>query len=140
MIVSFVTSGATAWGQAKDQEIPAIVIEGLQAYEKEGAEAALKAWLKGSPLEGSKEVMSQVNILRAVESFYGSYKVHHLTHIGTPSKTTKFIYLIMDYEKGPIFAKFVAFKGEAGWHIVAIKFHTEADQVWPTSLLLREKQ
>lgn len=120
---------------AADSTIPPIIGAGLAAYKSEGAAAAIKAWLKGSPLEGSKEAMSQVGAIAQVETFYGKYVSYQVLQQRELGSTTQLVYLIMNFEHGPLFAKMTLFKSGAEWTIVSFKFHTEADQVLPASML-----
>jgi hypothetical protein len=125
----------TASGQISNREVPGIVREGLQAYKLQGADAALKAWLKRSPIEANPEAMSQGGMLKTAEGLYGSYQAYQVKFVGVPSRSTRLVYLVMDYERGPLFAKFVTFKRAKSWQIVSFKFHTDVEQVWPGFLL-----
>jgi len=124
-----------AAGQTQDREVPAIVMQGFETYKNQGAEAALKAWIKGGPLEKKSDLTPTKNQLKTIEDYFGSYKTYHVIFMSTPSESTKIIYLIMDYEAGPLFAHFTAFKGEEGWHIVRLNFHTDVEHIWPSFLL-----
>jgi hypothetical protein len=112
-------------------ELPQIILSGLAAYKAEGPEAAVKAWIKGSPVEGSREALSQSNILRQVQDFYGPYKGFHVIRVRNLTPTTRVIYLVLDFEKGPLFTKFTAYRSEAGWILVNFNFNTKEEQVLP---------
>lgn len=120
---------------AKEDEIPPVVLSGLKAYQAEGAEAALKAWLVGSPLEGDKTALSQANIFRQAEVIYGKYLGFHTIQVADPTPTTKFVFLQMDFQKGPFFVNFVCYRAESGWIVVMSNFNTEAEKVIPPKLL-----
>ncbi len=117
--------------EAEADEVPKIILSGLEAYKTEGPEAAIKAWLKGSAIEGSKEALSQANNLRQIEDFYGAYKAFELIRSRSLTPTTRIIYLTLDYEKGPLFAKFLVYRAGQGWILAYFTFNTKEDVVVP---------
>lgn len=119
-------------GAQESSDVPKIILLGLDAYKAEGPEAALKAWVKGGPLEGSKDALSQANVLRQVQDYYGVYKAFDVIRSRNLSPTTRIFYLTMDYEKGPVFAKFVAYRTEQGWIVTTFTFNTKDDLIVPS--------
>ena len=63
-----------SFGADKTDQIPKVIAAGMTAYKAEGPEAALRAWLKGSPIDGSREALSQSNNLRQIQDFYGNFR------------------------------------------------------------------
>jgi hypothetical protein len=124
---------AVAQTRASD-DVPTIVLSGLDAYKAEGADAAIKAWIKGSALDGSKDALSQANILRQIQDFYGSYKTFELIRTRNLTPNIKIIYLALDYEKGPLFAKFVVYQTEQVWILTTFTFNTKEELIIPPSL------
>jgi hypothetical protein len=116
------------------EDVPKIVLSGLDAYKADGADAAIKAWIKGSALDGSKDALSQANILRQIQDFYGSYKTFDLIHTRNVSPNIRIIYVAMDYEKGPLFAKFVVYQTQQGWILTAFTFNTKEELILPPTL------
>src|ERR1700685_4151036 len=95
----------TATGQAQGaDEVPQIVLSGFGAYRTDGPDAAVAAWIKGSAIEGSKEALGQSNILRQIQLYYGAYKSFEFVHARSVTASTKVIYMVIDFEKGPMFA------------------------------------
>ena len=120
--------------QPVSDEVPKILLSGLEAYKAEGPEAAIKTWIKGSSIEGSKDAISQANILRQIQDYYGAYKTFELVSSRNLTPTTRVIYLALDYEKGPLFAKFVVYRAEVGWIVVSFTFNTKEELIFPNSL------
>jgi len=112
-------------------DVPKIILSGLEAYKAEGPEAAIKAWLKGSPIEGSKDALTQANNLRQVQDYYGAYKAFDTISSRDLSPTTRIVYLTLNYEKGPLFAKFLVYRTEQGWILVSFLFNTKDELVIP---------
>lgn len=114
-------------------EVPGIVISGLNAYKSGGAEAAMKAWLKGGALETSVETLSQANALKQIESIYGPYIGYEIIEAKDVTKTSKIVYLSLNYQKGPVFARFMAYRSGNKWILPDFDFNTKAYQILPAS-------
>src|SRR4051794_7037135 len=54
--------------------LPPIIMSGLDGYKTKGADEAIRLWIKDSPIEGSKDAMTQADTLRQAESLYGAYQ------------------------------------------------------------------
>ncbi len=114
-------------------DLPAVIVSGLDAYKSKGPDEAVKAWIKGSPIEGSKDALSQANSLRQVQDFYGAYQSFDVVGTRELSPKTRILYLVMDYESGPLFAKFVVYRTEHGWILTSFNFNTK-DEMIPSSI------
>ena len=115
---------------------PDYVIEGFKAYEKDGPKAAIERWVKGSVLEGNREALSQANMFRQIEDFYGPFENYELIK-SVPIGSRSSVYLIIiNFKSGPLYARFFAYKKSNG-DIVnqSFNFHTEVDNVWPAYLI-----
>ena len=120
---------------AVDSEPLARVEAGFAAYEKGGAQAAITEWVKGSPMEGSKEALSQANLMAQIEVFYGPFQGHSVVQTKQLSASTQILYATFDYQQGPAFAYFLLYRQPGkGWIIPQFKFHTDFVQVWPASV------
>ncbi len=116
--------------QASDS-VPPVVVSGFDAYKEKGPEEAVRAWIKGSGIDGSKEALSQANNLRQVEDYYGKYLGFEVVKTQDISPKSKAIYIVMDYEKGPVFAKFVTYRTEQGWVLAYFNFNTKEELIFP---------
>lgn len=116
--------------------IPDIVINGLGEYRSNGPEAAIMAWLKDSPMEGDKQAIGTANIFRQIENLYGSYVGYSLIKIADISETSKRIYLQMNYQKGPLYCKFLCYQFGDKWIISGqFFFDTDPEKILPDRLL-----
>ncbi len=48
------------------ESLPPIIVLGLETYKTSGPEEAVRTWIKGSALDGSKDALSQANLLRQI--------------------------------------------------------------------------
>ena len=117
-----------------DVHLPSIVLDGLTAYQAAGPDAAIKSWLKGSAVETSPEAQSQANVFRQVESMYGKYIGYDTVKVKELTKTSSLAFITINYERGPLFAMFVCYRGSEKWIISSFNFHTKPEQVMPPSM------
>jgi hypothetical protein len=115
-------------------DVPKIILAGLDAYKADGPEAALTAWIKGSPLDGSKDALSQANMLRQIQDYYGAYKSFDIIRARNLTPNVRVLYLVMNYDKGPLFTKFVVYQSAQGWILTNLNFNTKEELIIPPSL------
>lgn len=116
------------------QHVPAIVLSGLETYRSAGPDEAIRAWLKGSPIEGSKDAMAQANQLREIQDFYGNYQGFDLLGVHSIAPSTHLVYIVLNFAKGPLFGKFLTYRTGQGWVVASFSFNTNPDQVLPPAL------
>jgi hypothetical protein len=105
------------------QGLPHIIATGLKAYAGGGADEAVSAWVRGSVIDGS----SQANILHQAQNLYGPYRSFEVLGTRQFGSRTQIVYLTLDYDKGPLFAKFVAYRSDQGWILASLDFSTKDD-------------
>ena len=135
--VLFIAISPVLQAGAGEEPLPAVVVEGLKAYKESGPEAALKAWIKGGPMEKKeKESLQYGASFTAIEEFYGHYRSYHRIETKELTPISRLYALSMDYERGPVFARFFAYKGEKDWILVSFDFNTKPEAIIP-GLILR---
>ncbi len=109
---------------------------GAAAYLKEGAQAAIATWLKGSALEGNIQATSQVNGLRQIEDFYGKAESYEVLAEHKLSERSVVVLGVINFQKGPMYSRFQTYKlANGGWVTTEFKVHTEATQLFPNSAI-----
>ena len=124
---------------APEVALPPVVSAGFEAYKSAGPQAAMSAWLKGSPLEGDKQAQSQSAMLIQIETYYGKFISVSPLATFEPSPGATLIFVGLKYEKGPVFAKFLTFKVGDKEAIILLKFHTDPEQILPSQLLYKSR-
>ena len=114
------------------ESLPPIIILGLETYKTSGPEEAVRTWIKGSALDGSKDALSQANLLRQIQDYYGTYRTFEIVSARDLSPRTRVIYLVLDFEKGPLFAKFVVYRSGQAWILAYFNFNTKEELVFPS--------
>lgn len=119
---------------------PTIVLAGLNDYSLKGADGAMKSWTKGGILEGSKEAAAQLALLKEIESLYGNFSSGHLIETHALTARTHLVYVTLNYDRGPAFARFVAFKEAAkvkeDWILSDLSVSTKPEAILPADLLV----
>jgi hypothetical protein len=110
---------------------PRLIQSGFDIYKLEGPDDAVKAWLKGSLLEEDKQALSQANALRQAQGFFGAYRSYDVVHETDISPSVHILYLAINYEKGPLFAKFNIFRTDHGWILSSFEFNLLSEKLFP---------
>lgn len=122
--------------QAQAPSPKAVFANGVQAYMKGGANAAINEWLKGSALEGNPQATSQANSMRTIEDFYGKPEGHEILSESPVSERSVMLLAVINFQKGPVYARFQLYKLATGsWVVTEFKVHTDATQLFPNSAL-----
>ena len=116
------------------KSVPLCIQAGMDAYKAKGPEEAVRAWIKDSPIDGSKDALTQANFLRQIQDYYGAYQGYEIVSSRNLSSKAQIIYLVVNYEKGPLFGKFVTYKSDAGWILTSFIFNTKEEVIFPPSL------
>jgi hypothetical protein len=113
--------------------LPSFLLSGLNAYKEKGPDDAVRAWIKGSAIEDSKDALSQANVLRQIQDYYGAYQDFDVVITQNLSPRTRVLYLILNFEKGPLFGKFVAYRTDKNWILAYFNFNTKEQLILPAS-------
>ena len=121
------SASAAAVADSTDTQIadslPHIVASGLKAYKDGGPDEAVSSWIRGSALDGS----SQANLLHQIQGVYGAYRTFDLIGTRQLGSRTQILYLTLDFDKGPVFAKFVVYKTDQGSILASLDFDMKDD-------------
>lgn len=129
---TFLTTSAFA----ADPGAKALVERGLSAYLASGPDAAIKAWLKGSGMEGNTQALTQANSLRQIEDFYGKPESYDIVKENAISPRSQMIVFSINHVKGVIFGRFQVYRTKSGeWVATEFKFHTEAAALLPSEMV-----
>jgi hypothetical protein len=112
-----------------------VLENGFKAFKELGVETAFRAWAKGGPFDGSKELMAQASQFGQIGAYYGKYSSHEYIFSKQLSERNKIVYVILNLEKGPLFGQFYLSKDSEGkWIVPKFRFHTDIEQIWPSEL------
>ena len=94
--------------------VPAYVLDGLNAYQTSGYEAAVGVWLKGSPFENATAMASRIAFFKNIEMLYGRFVSWEVV---TTKKTaiSHMAYIRMNYQKTAAYIRFLSIQREGRW-------------------------
>ncbi len=111
--------------------LPPVILAGLDGYKSKGADEAVRLWVRDSPLEGSNDAATQVTALRQIESLYGAYQWYEIVRTREITPRSMVIYLVLDYEHGPLFARFTLYRSNHRWIMAYFDFNTREENIFP---------
>jgi hypothetical protein len=118
--------------QPVSEEIPKIIQFGLDTYKAAGPEAAIKSWVKGGPYDGNRDAFTgQASLLRQAQALYGTYRGYEVIRIQDISASVRVFDLTLNFERGPVFSRFIVYRSEQGSMITALNFSTKPEDIVP---------
>jgi hypothetical protein len=133
MLVVCIATLTTPVLRAQTAQVPPVIRAGMEAYKVGGAAAAAVRWLKDSPITEASG--SAIQGFAQIELAYGrmiGYDVLQVVHFGTYAERT---YVVILYEKGPVYAWFDCYMAKDDWITTAFLFNTKADQILPPKMM-----
>ena len=117
-------------------DTPKIVLDGLAAYQKSGGKEAVSIWLKGSPIESDvSSRMSMSGGLVQFETAYGKMIGFEPLRVASISPSVRLVYVLLKYEKGPVYGRFDCYKANSNWIIPQLNLNVKADTILPSDML-----
>jgi hypothetical protein len=124
IILSLLIAGV-AFAQVEKKRIPSIpeyILNGLQAYEREGYEAAVKKWFENSPWANATVLVSRNAFLKNIEMMYGKYQSYDIiTTKETP--TSQMTYIRFNYERMSGYGMFISSRHNNQWFLSDLDLH-----------------
>jgi hypothetical protein len=131
--------GAVAPSEAANGSLPDAVVRGLDALRLYGPEAAMTAWMRDSPIAGSQAVLEQTTALKGAVAPYGNGLGYQLIHTKTLTPRTGLYYLSLEFERGPVFCRLLAYQSKSASVVVGIAFDTDPTKLLPQELLSQQE-
>ncbi len=115
-------------------DVPSIVIDGFDAYAKGGSDSAINVWCKGSPMESDlTNRMTTASNLSKFEGAYGKYVGWELVKVYTLTPSTKVVFAVAKFEKGPLWLAFSCYKAAETWNIPTLGMAADAMKILPST-------
>ncbi len=124
--------------QAQGAAPPDVVTRGLAAFRAMGARAALPILLKDSPAAGDpRSVSSTVEALDQVREALGAMQGHDVLRVSQLGAHTSRTYVVLLFERGPIYAYFDCYLTKNGWIVSSFQYNGKPEVILPEFLLSR---
>jgi hypothetical protein len=115
--------------------IPSIVQAGFVSYASGGPDPALSIWRKGGPLETDKKAAVQADDFKQAERSFGNYKSYEVIESKEVGKTSKIVYLSMNFERGAAYLSFHVYRTSKDWVVQGMEFNTKPELIMPWLIL-----
>lgn len=107
---SLLFSQTPGTNEAFASKIPPAIFEGLHQLANQNPEEAVKAWFRGSQMEGQQDPT-----LRSILERSGKYENFDGINAQDLTPRLRVLYLALNFEKAPTIVKFVVYKTPDGW-------------------------
>jgi hypothetical protein len=114
--------------------VPQIVTDGFAAYVKGDVRAALGVWLKDSPASSAATIEQMVATIAPVEAAYGHIIGHDVLRVVQVGSAVRRVYVVMRYERGPMYAWFECYENAGRWIIPGFLTNTRASEIMPAGM------
>jgi hypothetical protein len=115
-------------------DVPTIVTDGFAAYAKDGSDAAINVWCKGSPMEADlTNRMTTASNLTKFEGAYGKYIGWELVKVYTLTPSTKVVFAVAKFERGPLWLAFSCYKATDTWNIPTLGMAADSMKILPST-------
>lgn len=130
LLLGVVTGGFSRAAMAQGSTgVPEIVTAGFESYRNVGLDQAFRAWLRNSPLRWNTDMAAP---LREAQDVYGPFRSFDVIQAEDLSPATRVVYVAVNYDKGPVFGKFVVYRAEqVGWLVTSLKFSADETAILP---------
>ena len=120
-----------------DVHVPLPLENSVTAYEGKGVKAFIPA-LYGKPQKSNSnlEILNGTSVLLKVEKLYGKYIGLEIVDGLQISDSTRTIFFIMKYQRGPLYGVITTYKtSDNKEKVIEFKIHTERQQIIPINIL-----
>jgi hypothetical protein len=133
LLISLAAVVCRGEGKKKVNRLPEPIIAGLEAYSKDGCNAAVDVWLKNSVMDRVPGARGQLAQIAQVEEFYGRYEGYELVRDSMLTPRLVRYYLAIYYERGPLWVYFDIYeKKDGSFLITEVQFNTKANLILPS--------
>ncbi len=137
--ISFLVAGSTILTTPRmNISIPTQLRAAADAYKKNGVEAFLPTLFNSQLASGNGvNVREKIAVMKTVEKAYGRYVGLEMIDSIRISKSTKIIFFVLKYQKGPLYGVITTYRFNKSTKITGFKIHTVITQIIPTQILAR---
>ena len=119
--------------------VPAPLMEAAAAYKAKGPAAFLPTLVKGSRLQytDSSSLAKAGEMLKAIETIYGEYIGIEMVDSVPISSSTRIVYFILNYERGPLYGVADLYRTKYGEIVTNSNVNTELSTIIPPQVIAK---
>ncbi|MCX6903723.1 MAG: hypothetical protein NTW03_09655, partial [Verrucomicrobia bacterium] len=111
--------------------VPPLIQSGFTLWAKGGVEIALNLWEKGGLMEGDNKVAVQSAYFKRLDRAIGNFKSFEVIEAKKIGQTSQIIYLVINFERGAVFGRFVFYRTDKSWVVQNMDFSTRPEALMP---------
>ena len=139
MITFILTACTVSAARDENNEIPEVVLAGLDAYGRRGPVAAVDEWIKRGPIP-KESTRGIIEVFRDLQIRYGGYEGYELIDIEEITTVSKVVYIQMNFQNGPIFLKCFCYHNDVGWIITGnLQIDSNFEAILPPHLIKKRQ-
>lgn len=122
--------------------VPTPLVNAAAAYKARGPDAFLPTLVKGSRLEitDNASLAQAVDMLRAVESVYGTYLGLEMVATVPVTASTRIAYFVLRYEYGPLYGVADIYRTKHGEIVTSSNVNTQLNTIIPQHVIAGLRQ
>ena len=109
--------------------VPELINQGLNAYAQSGLNTALQIWLQNSLLDRDTLLRGELAALKRADAAYGLFESGEVMRVAVITPRVTRVYLVMYYERAPIWAWFDLYRTRSGNQVISDVFFSPKVQV-----------
>lgn len=116
--------------------VPDLINQGLNAYAQNGLNNALETWLHHSLLDRTTLLRGELAALKYADAHYGLFERGEVMRVAEITPRVTRVYLVLYYERAPLWAWFDLYETRAGRQIIAdVYFSPKVQVILPAELV-----
>lgn len=138
ILLSMATSVAFAIGNPHSvmaQDVPRVVVEGLDLLVAGQNRRAVVTWGRHWAGSDTAQIAAVLALLEDAGELLGKPHAYELVQTFEVGNSLQHLYMLVLYEKQPLFAHFIVYKPQVDWRVNAVRFSTDVAAVFPPSLV-----
>lgn len=114
-----------------ESPIPPVIQSGFPFFEKQHPEQALDAWKAGGLVGQLFPLVANGEYFKQAERTLGKYSSYEWIATKPIGRSSKVVYLSINYAHGSVFARFLVYRSEQGWVVQSMNFDTRPENLMP---------
>ena len=114
-----------------DSSIPSVIRAGFDFFQKQRPEQGVDAWKEGGLVGEEFKSTPHATYFRQAERTLGKYVSYEWVATKIVGKSSKILYLAINYERGAVYARFLVYRTERDWVVQSMNFNTRPEALMP---------
>lgn len=114
--------------------VPQIIADGMEKYQFSGPAAGIKSWMSYGEGNVPPDTESYISALTQAEANYGKFVGYSVVHYVQISPNVSLTYLVFNYERGPLFARFTTYQYKSLLIVTEMELNPKLSAIFPEKL------